>query len=559
MRVFRVSSASAWVIAAGLLSHGIVAFTDHVLWDGWIYGRAFADPAGPEVMAKLFRDAGRPLDFFHYRLAFLLCGSHIDPFLAAKAWGVVAWIAGFVVARHVLVRPGLLDESTATRVCMVAAAAPVFGVLGDLTFWMHTTSLLCFWVGALLAIRRQPAGPAGRLGLRCTALLLLALSFNLNSLLVFFYGLIGAGMILRWSPGRWRDRCAGTLKQAARHADFLMLPVIFWVIKTHLTPNAGNYLDYNQPVFDPTRLLEGLAGCFSGFLKPTVAELATVGAWMVAAIVAAALAAWLGRRGAGCLTGDGQATVGGPGALRLIAAGGFLMGAAVFPYLVVGQQLADHDWQSRNTILTPLPLGLLACGCIMLLARQTTWALVLLVMLCAGASNRNHLRLQGFGVKQAAIIQHLQEGFSNMRPTVVQLRDHFPIAGTFAYYPPVIWSHMAAEPGSLPRTMVIEFAGLLPPEWQGRTPGVLESSDPVLPMDPEILEETIRRTTIPGSFVRVPRHGRQQVVAVWPGSHGSDGLRLGMEYLRLKYLDRGALEAFVHHAVETRSVELPPF
>lgn len=538
------------VAVAGFAANGLLLLTDHSVWDGLLYLQAYGWPGGRQTMWQLFNEAGRPLDYFSYLLAF----ETGHPVFVSKALGVSAWTACGILCQRVLQKAGGLGIAESTLVAALSVSLPVFDVLGDFSMWMHTTSLLFFWIAAALLV-----GLPGRKGLphglqRSTALLLFFVSFNLNSLLVFFYALAASLAVLRWEPRRTAVQLRSASKLVLRHADFAVLPVGFWILKSLLTPTSGHYADYNKPALSLPVVWESIPAFFEQFLIPEVVFVLVSPWFALAAVVAAAV---LGSRRAVAASSSGG---------RLLLAGAMLLAGAVAPYFLVGQFLGSHGWWSRNAILTGPPLGMLIVGFSILATRLfqkrfgAVWAILPLALLILGvvASNRAILRLQGLGAKHEAVRLALQREIADAGPAVVQLRDYFPLPGTVDFYPPVIWSSLAAREGLPPRTIVFDTIPLAPHQESVDGNGRLQVNMPYLPMDGIGVDQLAEGTTIPDYFQKTPREGPQILVVVREGSLGDNAVDLGWSHLLFKWLEPEKRPDFFRNLVEVVSSPLPP-
>ena len=549
-------AAALSLVLTGFLAHGLLGLTDYVLWDGFWYHAQLALPS-PTGMVRLFHEIGRPLDRWFVATAAWLPGPHLCKWLSLFAWTLVAPLA-FVVLR----RGALLPAPLAWTASALAVATPCFDVLGELAIWSNTLAVLLFWCGWTLTVVTKP-----RAWSRTAAAALWLLSFNLNSQLVFFYAVGGLIVLLRLAqPGgtggtAWWRRLAGMLR---RHAEVPLLPLAFWSAKQWLTPTSGHYAGYNQPRFSIELAGEGIASFGEGFLAGTLSELAALPPFVFvigAVLGACAVLPRAARRHWSC--GDDAPTVFRCSLMMMAAL--VLLAAAAVPYVAVSQGFASEGWSTRNSILMPVPLGLIAVaaaiGINQLVAPRLPWLwappLLALLPPFAAASNANYLRLQALGAKQAAVQRQLQEVIERQGAVAIQLRDLLPIPGTIPYYPPLIWTHLAAGQGGQPRALVIETAALNPCSLVSEGSGH-RLIHPVLDMNPALFERVIGETTMPYIFTHLPREGPQRMVIVQPGRTPVEPVRLGARYLWACWADPGLKQDILTHIASVSVAELPP-
>ncbi len=550
----------AWIVAAGILAHSVVPLTDYVLWDGWWYAADLVRPEGSLVMTRLFHEVGRPLDMWFYKPIRWLGG---DPVAWAKWLGTAAWILTAVCIATVLQRLGGLRASAATAIAVLVATLPVFDLLGELALWMNTACVLLFWVAWVLVARLSSVAGWRALAVRLAALALFFVSFDLNSNLVLFYAVAAAlaGLSLPdLRPAAWIARLP---RVAARHADFLALPVLFWLWKTWFTPTNGFYATgYNQPSLAPERLAAGYLGLVVQFVFNGLIALLGSPTWLVIG-VAAAVAATVAIRRTPDVAAEFAATPGtGP---RLFLWGTFLLLAAAFPYIVVGQSLASEGWLTRNCILCPLPVAMMIVGLLMMAATlsrsASRWAWVpgvaFVAALGIGGCIDNYLVYQAFGVKQLSIRAALADSIRDANACVVQLRDHVLVPGTIPYYPPVIWTYLATGSSGTPTAFVIETATMVPDAFQPGPDGSPRRLIPQIPFQPQTVDEAIIGTTMPYALERVPRTGPQMMAVVNPGTDAADPADVGRRYLLLSWLAPRRAEELVRRFTTIETHPLP--
>lgn len=550
----------AWIVAAGVLAHGIVPLTDYVLWDGWWYAADLVRPEGSPVMARLFHEVGRPLDMWFYKPIRWLGG---DPVTWAKSLGTAAWILTAVCIAAVLQRIGGLRASVATAIAVLVATLPVFDLLGELALWMNTACVLLFWVAWVLVARLVTLAGWRAMAVRLAALALFFVSFDLNSNLVLFYAVAAALAGLRLHDIPPASLVGRLPRIAARHADFLALPVVFWLWKTWFTPTNGFYATgYNQPSLAPDRLAAGYLGLLVQFAFNGLIDLFGSPAWLVIGVAAAVAAAVAIRRSPDA---DAEfAPAPGTGA-RLLGWGILLLLAAAFPYIVVGQSLASEGWLTRNCILCPLPVAMMVVGLLMMATRfwrsasRGEWipGVAFVAALGIGGCIHNYLVYQAFGVKQLSIRAALAESIGAANASVVQLRDHVLVPGTIPYYPPVIWTYLATGSSGTPTAFVIETATMVPDAFEAGPDGSPRRLIPQLPLQAKTVDEAIISTTMPYALERVPRTGPQLLAVVNPGTAASDPAEVGRRYLLLSWLAPGRAEELVRGFTTVETHPLP--
>jgi len=395
------------IILCGIAAHGSILLTDYIVWDGWSYGSWLSQHDQITHIRRLFQEIGRPVDMLFW-LPFV--GAE-NTAIWAKWAGVGAWLISPCLMYLVLAKAKLVPREVALFCCVLAAVLPVFDVLGELSIWMNTASVVLFW-GAWLLVLSLPRRAPLSWFVRAVALGAFWLAFNLNSQLVFYCAF---AVSLAALP-KLRDGLPAVFdslrRSFLRYPDFALLPFFYWGWKRIFTPNSGYYLDYNRPTLSADVLGQTSRSLWEGFVLSECYSLFDSGFWVVLSMLVVALAGFLLSR-----RPRWWPPLGGVGlSAGLLLGGLFLLLAAALPYAVVNQSFQSFGWLSRNCILFPLPLGMMITGAIGLSSAAfaptrpaVPWLLLCFVVLLAiGSANRTTLRWQAFGAKQVSIAEKLR-------------------------------------------------------------------------------------------------------------------------------------------------------
>ncbi len=552
----------AAIVLAGLYAHGILLFTDYRLWDGWEYGLWLSDERQLPFLKRLFSEIGRPLDGVYWRPFVGLQNPH----RVAKLAGVSAWIAHAVLMYDCLRRPWALGSLAALSVAMLAVTCPVFRPLGELSLWMNTAAVAAFWLSLFLFLRMAEGKSSFvQAVLRCCSIGLMFMAFNLNSLLVYFYGLLAAAFVWKCFRSTWFDASRAALAFVRHYPDFSVLPVVFWIWKVVFTPSYGAYASYNQPTLSLRVLADGYVAFATSFGVPFAVDTASRPGVIVAAcaVITAVVYGFRSRirfSDVACMD-DAPRNL-----LAYLTAAGVLLMAASFPYICVGQVLADDAWLGRNNILTPLALSVLVVGLVIrvfsMWVPHKSWVWFFACVAICGAwgasSALGYARLQAFGVKQLAIRSRLQQAIASRSPAVIQLRDYAPLRGEIPYYPPLIWTAMAACCDRLPETLVLDTRPYVADSVITMPSGETGVKLGILELTARDVQMVIEQTTVEYAFSEIRRSGGQVVMTVQRPPDPRCEERIGIEYLKALWfgVDRGA--GFVESFIDSRIVEIQP-
>ena len=281
---------------------------------------------GPFLNAM--RDVGgvflaRLCSFFAYLVAGLLLADTLRrlPFVEPSA--------RFMVTAFFMVFP-----ADATRVLPMLAYDSLCYFLFFLGFWLTSRYLELRWLPS-----------------RVMALAAFCFSFWLNSLLVMYLVPLCFIASRVWQPS---FTVRGALASMARYADFLCLPVFFWLMQRAVFPPSGQYAGYNQLALtglSPKRWFFALKGAL---LDPTIQSLLPFHpVQMLAVLGFSCLLFFLWRNRFTITTSESNMDY------ILLGIGFIAIFLALFPYVMVRKTADYWDWSSRHARLVPLGAGII--------------------------------------------------------------------------------------------------------------------------------------------------------------------------------------------------------
>lgn len=552
-----LTASLAAVVVAGLWAHLLLLATDYVIWDGWWQFADISWPEGPSVTKRHLAEVGRPLDLVYYA-PFRAVAAFSTRVWLAKLMAMVLWVGCACLMLGVMWRATRVPRDVAVAIAAAVASCPVFGMLGEYSLWMYTGAVFLFWLAWFALVHLSGTTGVRAVLARPILWFMFFLSFNLNSQLVAFYG-IGASLFAsRLTSRRLTDVIRLGTSYAVRFGDFLLLPPLFWLWRKTCTPSIGAYVGYNTISLSPQRLAAGATAMTQELLLPWLCNPLASDTWLIVAGLAAVTTLWmLPARQRQQSDSQGWSA-------RLAIAGLFLLAMNTFPYLAVGQVPSASGWLSRNAILTPLPLAMLAVGAFLAVSTRLpptmfkAWKVLTVawIVLNIGACTRNYLALQGFGVKQDSISLRLHEAIDHSPTAAVQMRDYFPIPATVPAYAPSIWTFLPTRGALKPRTFVFEVGGALPDQQRIDASGNPVVVIPHVLLTEKMLNNMIAETTLGYAMQEIPRIGRHVLLCIRPGRYNINGVALGSEYLWRKWLDPVTVPQFVRDATISEVLEL---
>lgn len=390
------------ITVAYTIAHGLMFFNHGVFWDDW-----FIYHADPALTIDRLRQMGTVWVAY---LSLLVSSGGISAFrvIAFGSYLLAAWCL-FGIAREMNI-----DRHTRFWVVLLFALFPVNSfrltmciMLYNLCYFLF---FLGFWLTALFVRTRN-------IWYRIAALVLLFMSFTTNSLLVF-YSLVLLFLVYRERPAQ--RSISVWLKLAARYADYLLLPILYWVVKSTFMKPYGLFAGYNQVkltglktalhntllTFDTSFLTVidrsiGRQTCSQIFHKLADRSiLLPFGLLMVIITLLFGIKAVWKK-----VDRESWRT------LWFFLLGFCAFGLAAFPYAAVGKLPQFLEMETRHQLLLPLGAALLLVYGVKLFSRHKAVmvpAYLLLSVLFINVDIKDYLSLQRDWYKQLSIIQNMR-------------------------------------------------------------------------------------------------------------------------------------------------------
>jgi hypothetical protein len=369
------------------LAWGALVVNRGLYWDDWtLVGLP------PAALVNGFGELGMPWAGYFYAALFSLP----LPGLIGHILAFCAYLLSALVLHAVLRRTPGLSRMDAVVAALTFAVLPVNFARIAVIDLPYGLSLLAFLAATWLLIRYLEDGGLWR---RVAALVLFVCSFFTASLLLLYVVPMAVGARIAWTSARMPLRSL-----VLRHADFIALPVAYWLLKSALFTPGGVYEGYNaltvRGLAQVPRLMLSIPT--QVLVEPLYRAVTVAG--LIGIAVGAVAAFWLLRRSRVVERGS---FVPAP-VLALIGIG--VLGLGVFAYLAVGRVPTIWDWSSRHQLLVPLGAGLLVAAA----ARGVTGAgraapafavaVGLLLGVSAVADARTLVAYQADWYKQTALI-----------------------------------------------------------------------------------------------------------------------------------------------------------
>jgi hypothetical protein len=428
-------AAYAIIAVTAVVTHGLLLFNDGHYVDGWPTYTQLAERNWDLLFTHLYR-AGLPGTVLFYSVM------DYFPGLVFK-FRIVAFLAIVLMAMlvyRIAEESKVLSRWESVSIALISLTYPAFQASVIMPVGLYLAFYCLFILAAYLALRSERMRGAVRYAVRGGSLVLFVVSFNINSLLVFYFGFLFLLFLLthgqRLTQGTFTR---AVLQFVPRRLDFLLLPFAFWVVKEALFPRYGEYAAYNRFRFSPTTLVWTAGRFFGDSIYGQLNDALRI------MLQQPALALLL----VGTMYGASRAftTPPGPPAERglrphvLLAFGVVLFALGIFPYVVVGSGPALHGFATRNALLVGLPMAVILTATIRLmfsrgergLSKSAFAVVATLVVAFSLTLVDNYFAWQGRWAKDRSIMVKLSHMTDVKRISVFWIDDQFQLPGALDY------------------------------------------------------------------------------------------------------------------------------
>lgn len=359
-----------------LLSNALLLLNiNGIYWDDWvIYNQSF-----DEIKTMANQLTGNT-HLFEYIFLFLSqIGNSIFSFRVATF--IFYFIAGLFLY-FILLDIKALSKKTAFYITLLFLILPVNSARICLCV-VHYSVFLCVFFMAFWLLTRY-IKQAGGLFARAVILALFYLSFFVNSLLVFYAIVLLYIMYKHYEKAPETSSLGLKISQSIKavclyYPDFIILPILFFYIKTHYFVPYGLYENYNAVTWDYFKhhVIANLAlSSKLAFYKPlSQALIVSVRFWFLSLIMMGFLFWYLRDR-------PRENERNAKKNLIMMGLGLFVFMLAIFPYAAIGKLPSLLYFSSRHMLLVPLGLAIsLYAGILLIEHKNRTFAHVLLIIL----------------------------------------------------------------------------------------------------------------------------------------------------------------------------------
>lgn len=504
-----------------VLSFWPLLVNNGVFWDDWVfYGQK------PQTLQRLFAELGTsPVGRYLGRALVAV------PPVAGRWFVFTVYLVAMLVTYRILVKTKLFGRNAALLLTLLASLIPYNFARVTMACAGYAVYYLLFLLAFLALV--EYVERKWRV-LRLASLLLFFLSFGMGSLLIY-YLIPMMYVAYRERPSPMSLKGAG--KEIASYLDFIVIPVVFYLLKSAFFVAHGIYGSYqtvsaNNFIQSPYEFVLSVWSSFAGVIGRSLAVAS--GSLLLLVVLTVAVYWLLGKR-----TPDG----GGRADARATAARRFLLGVLAFylgvlPYLAIGRDGATFglEWESRDQLLLGMGAALmLFYGLTYLFAvarvgiKLQTLVLAVLVASFVLANVTAYLEFQRDWYKQVAFMEIAKDLPSIRGNTTFTVEDN------------------AVGLNAMNRRMQFyEYTGALKRTFGTTTRLAVPASDMAKFGNPDFVAKLASRPQY--NFGDWVRDGPTRTIVVDPGEHGFGLAKVG-RLLAEELLDPAAFRVDVKQAL----------
>jgi len=525
-----------------VIAYQFVLLNDGVYLDGW-YLDGWQRRKEWDVFKRFFSEVGMPYWYYYGRLMALL------PF-RTLAYKILSFLSLYISALAVYFlcqKSGFLTNSESMIIAVLMLCYPGQQIAAESTVSQYFICPCLFFVACLLGLHAESSAGLAQWLFRGSALMLFFISFNMNSLLAFYYGFILYIALLQIKEVGFQGFQLS--QYVLYHMDYFLLPVLFWFLKEMITPRHGYYKDYNRVSININRLISGIYGLFAVGLLENIGQAIIyvikkpLFVFMILSCSSLFLTvSWV----IGPITGISEIK-----AFAIMLFGLVLLIFAGIPYILAGIRFGLRGWNTRNNVLLALPTALILYGSINLVIKPFYVYTILGCILAVFTIylNYNYLGWIALWAKYRSMLQNLKNLPHAREFSIIGVRDQYPTPAcngsspehwtiSITYMFAWIWGD-------------VTHLGFSEDEWRKffnkavYADSAQQVGHVINKYTPEEIQKIIDNTTLDYALKGIDINGKQAVLVINKGNHNLGDIKLAIQYLKKRFFMPEEMSAFL--------------
>lgn len=388
------------------LAFGLILLNRGIYNDDWVYYNMKSS-----VVLDTYTQAG--LTWFGYFQVFIL--SFSESILIYKIIIFQTFLGSGLLLDGILKNIREIESYDRIIIVLLFLLFPVNSARAMFTIVVYGICYFLFFLGFYLTIKNRIKN---NVILRLFILIIFIMSFATQSLLLFF-SLVVAYIIY---SKKYKESVKIVL---LKHVDYLLLPMVFWIIKTLYFKPYGLFeglyhieFKFNNIV---TWISNALITSYTSFFQ--VLDLAFEGIGFSIIVSAIILSFFIHKKYIYSFTHKKE--------FVLVVFGIIAFFLGVIPYILVGKTPSLSDWNSRDQLLVPLGAAFILCYGIKIISSRfdinthiRTFIYCLVIILCINLNFNTYLNYQIDWYKQVSIIENLKTNTEIQNHTTILFKDN---------------------------------------------------------------------------------------------------------------------------------------
>ena len=492
-------------LLVGLLSYGLVFFNRGLFLDGWFL-EGWSKKETWHILKRFTGEVGMPFIYYLHKAI-----SKVRPGKTAYNFiNVISLIGTAYTISYLCLQSGYLNLQESMLIAALMLAYPGQQIACEKSVTQYFLCTLFFYLGAALNIQSELSiGTEGVL-LWIASLSLLFLSFNMNSLLVYYLGFLIYKVFFLTKGGQPNLHFNLVIKNGI----LVFLPPLFWLLKGWLTPKSGHYSEYNSISFRSKRLAQGLVslmseGTFGCYLE-AVRWFLINPIWVVLMIYGM----WAGKplfavTPAMALSG-----------VPLLILSAILILLAAIPYILVGQPFGTFGWATKNNVLLAFPCALFIYSVGSIVFKPEVKGFFLFAVISGGAIYLVHVYASWIALwaKSLSALKKISEEKLFKDAAIVEVCDSYPTELCNRSRPEhwdISLTYMFAY-----QTQAVRHFGIVGNE-----------NSNMASYSREEIKNKIIQTTVPYVLEEIDTNGNQMRLKIEKGMHSWGDTKIAVKYL----------------------------
>lgn len=376
-----------------MLAHFLMLLNNGIFFDDWLY-----IDSDKSIMLDHFYQFGNIFLGYYFNLIFSL-GNSVFIF---RLLVFIAFLLSAVLLNETLKTIKGIDHTSRLLLVLLFAIIPVNGLKIAISVSEYALCYFFFFLGLWLTSKYLMKRT---IILRIAALIFIFLSFFTNSFLVFY-----SVVLLYIGYKELKQISSASISRlVARYIDFIIIPLLFWVLRTIFFQPHGFYMDYNSItvlnlIKFPFHLVYAIFNLLVELAIISRETLLILGLFLIALLP---LAYILIKSVYNHNQGNAD--------MKFFLTGIILFLIGLFPYLVVGKIPGYYDWDCRHELLLPLGLSFVLYFGFNIIAnllklnriiRIVLLSVIIVFCICSCVSN--YLDCQKDDYKQLSLMEHFK-------------------------------------------------------------------------------------------------------------------------------------------------------